>query len=146
MSPVCFDTSPRRISTLSRDNVVTKPRLNSQSKKFMFTIVWSPSGFYVIDRFPNDAKVNSTYLVTNLFVSLEQTIFLRGRATHEKRLAIHVDNCSVHRSRVSTNSLEEHNILRMPHLPYLLDLALSCFYLFPTVKEKLERIHLADDD
>jgi hypothetical protein len=34
----------------------------------------------------------------------------------------------------------------MPHSPYSLDLAFSYFYLFPIVKEKLERIQLADED
>jgi hypothetical protein len=34
---------------------------------------------------------------------------------------------------------------RMPHSPYLPDLAFSDFYLFPTVK-KLERIHVADEN
>jgi hypothetical protein len=34
----------------------------------------------------------------------------------------------------------------MPHPPYSFDLASGDFYLFPTIKEKLERIQLADDD
>jgi hypothetical protein len=34
----------------------------------------------------------------------------------------------------------------MPHQPYSPDLANSGFYLFPTVKEKLERIQVADED
>jgi hypothetical protein len=34
----------------------------------------------------------------------------------------------------------------MPHSPYLSDLAPSDFYLFATVKEKLERIQVADED
>jgi hypothetical protein len=51
-----LNTSPRRMWTLSRDDVVTKPRLDIQSKKFIFTIIWNPSGFYVIDRLPNDIK------------------------------------------------------------------------------------------
>jgi hypothetical protein len=34
----------------------------------------------------------------------------------------------------------------MPQPPYLPDLARSNFYLFPTVKEKLERTHVADED
>jgi hypothetical protein len=59
---------------------------------------------------------------------------------------IHLDNCSVHTSRISTDWLEEHNIPRMPHPPYSSNLALSDFYLFPTVKEKLEPIQLADED
>jgi hypothetical protein len=34
----------------------------------------------------------------------------------------------------------------MPHPHYSPDLASSDFYLFPTVKEKLEWIQLADED
>jgi hypothetical protein len=58
---------------------------------------------------------------------------------------IHLDNCSVHTSLVSTDWFEEYNILRMSHPPYSLNLATSSFYLFPTVK-KLEQIQLADED
>jgi hypothetical protein len=35
---------------------------------------------------------------------------------------------------------------RMPQPPYSPDLAPSDFYLFPTVKERLERIQPADED
>jgi hypothetical protein len=35
---------------------------------------------------------------------------------------------------------------RMPQPPYSSDLAPSDFYLFPTVKEKLERTQVADED
>jgi hypothetical protein len=59
---------------------------------------------------------------------------------------IHLDNCSVHTSRVSTDWLEEYSILHMPHPQYSPDLVFSDFYLFPTVNEKLERIQLADED
>jgi hypothetical protein len=96
--------------------------------------------------------MNSDYFVTNIFIPfipfipLEQAIFPRRRAPHERRLVIHLDNCSVHTSRVSTDWLKEPNILSMLHQPYSPDLASSDFYLFPTVKEKLERIHLADED
>jgi hypothetical protein len=34
----------------------------------------------------------------------------------------------------------------MPYPPYLPDLAFSDFYLFPIIKEKLERIQVADED
>jgi enolase len=35
---------------------------------------------------------------------------------------------------------------RMLHPPYSHDLPPRDFYLFPTIKEKLERIQVADDD
>jgi hypothetical protein len=80
----------------------------------MFIIIWTLRGFYVVDRLPNDAKMNSAYFVTNIFPPLEQVIFLRGRAPHQKRLVIHLDNCCVQTSRASADWLEEHGILRVP--------------------------------
>jgi hypothetical protein len=90
--------------------------------------------------------MNSAYFMTNLLIPFEQVIFSRGRAPHEKRLVIRLDNCFIYISRVSTDWLEEHNILCMLHLPYSPDLTDSYFYLFSTVKEKLEQIQLADED
>jgi hypothetical protein len=90
--------------------------------------------------------MNSAYFVTNMLIPLEQMIFPRGRAPHAKQLVIHLDNCSVYTSRISTDWLDEHSIPRMPYSSYSLDLVFSDFYLFPTVKEKLERIQLADED
>jgi hypothetical protein len=59
---------------------------------------------------------------------------------------ISVDICSVHTSRVSTGCLEKYGIHRMPDQPYSHNLAISDLYLFSTVKEKLERIHLAHEN
>jgi hypothetical protein len=64
--------------------VATKLRQQIQSKKFMFTIIWNPTGFYVIDRLPNDTKINRDYFVTNTLVFLGQIIFPCRRAPHEK--------------------------------------------------------------
>jgi hypothetical protein len=48
---------------------------------------------------------------------------------------IHLDNCPIHTSRVSTNWLEEHDIIRIPQPSYSPGLALSDFDLFPTAKK-----------
>jgi hypothetical protein len=143
---VFVNISPRRIWTLSRHDVVTKPRLDIQSKRFMFTIIWNPTGFYIIDRLPNNTKMNSDHSVINIVTLFEQAIFPRGRDPHQKRLLIHLDNCSVHTSRASTDWLEEHDMHRMPQPLYSYDLVPSDFYLFPTVKEKLERTQVAYED
>jgi hypothetical protein len=126
--------------------VVAKPRLDIQREKVIFAIIWNPNGFYVVDRLPNNRKINNAYFLINVLIPLEEAIFPRGRAPHTKRLMIRLDNCSVHISRTSTHWLEEHNIVRMPHPPCSADLASSDFYLFPTVKQKLERIQLTDED
>jgi hypothetical protein len=79
-----FNISPRRMWTLSRDDVVTKSRLDIQSKKLMFRMIWNSSGFYAINRLLNHTKMNNAYFLTNMLIQLEQVIFPRGRAPHEK--------------------------------------------------------------
>jgi hypothetical protein len=79
-----FDTSPRRMCTLSREDVITKPKHQIRSKNIMFTILWNQTGFYAVDRLPNDTKMNSAYFVTNILTPIQQAIFPRGRAPHQK--------------------------------------------------------------
>jgi hypothetical protein len=98
--------------------MAARPRLDIQSKKIILTIIWNPSGFHVVDRLPNDAKMNSAYFVTNKVTQFEQAIFPRGRAPHQKRFVIHLDNCSVHISRASRDWLEEHDMRGMPQPSY----------------------------
>jgi histone-lysine N-methyltransferase SETMAR len=131
---------------LSKENAIIKPKHQIQSKKFIFTVRWNPTGFYVVDRVPNDTKTNSAYFVINLLTPLQQAIFPQRRALHQKRLVIHLDNCSIHTSRASREWLKEHDMLRIPQPPYSLDLAPSDFYLFPIVKERLERTQVAEKD
>jgi hypothetical protein len=52
----------------------------------------------------------------------------------------HLGNRSVHTNWASTNWLEEQGIHRVRHPPYSPDRAPNDFYLFPSVKEKFERI------
>jgi hypothetical protein len=115
---------------LSRDNVVIKPRQQIQSKKFIFTIIWNRSGFYVMKRLLNDTKMNSAYFVTNVLISLEEAIFPQGRVPRERWFVIHLDNYSIQKSRVSTDWLEEYDIVCRPQPIYSPDLALvtsTCF-------------------
>jgi hypothetical protein len=141
-----LNISSRRMWILSRDDVVTKPRLDIQSKRIMFMIMWNPSGFYVIDKLLNDAKMNNDYFVINVFILLEYVIFPQWRVPHQKQHVVHLDNCSVHSSRASTDWLEKHGMQHRSYSPYSRNLIRSNFYLFSAVKEKLERIQVVDED
>jgi hypothetical protein len=107
MSHVFLHISPRRMWTLSRDSMITKPRLDQESKIVMFTIMWNPSGVSLVDRLRDDTKMNSNYFLINLFILFEQAIFRRGRMPQQKWLVIHLENGSVSTNRVSTNRPEE---------------------------------------
>jgi hypothetical protein len=129
-----LNTSLRRMLILSRDDVVTKSRLDIQNERFKFTFIWNPGGFYVIDKFPNDTKMNNDYFVTNIIIPLEQAIFLWGRELYQKWLVVHLDNYSVHTSRASTDWFEEHG-MRIMLCPRYSQIWPSDLYLFSTVKE-----------
>jgi hypothetical protein len=92
--------------------------------------MWNPSGFYALDRLLNDTKTHSDYFVTNYIIPFEQTIFPRGRALHQKRLVVHLENCSIHTNRASRDWLEEHDIRRMTHPSDLFDLTPITFIYF----------------
>jgi hypothetical protein len=115
-------------------------------QKIHVSIIRHPTGFYVVERFPNDAKMNGVYVVVNLSPRVEQAIFPRGRAPHQKRLVIHLDNCSVHTNQASRDWLEEHDMRRVSHPRHWPDLAPCDFSLFPTMKAKLERTRVADKE
>jgi hypothetical protein len=89
-------------------------------QKFMFRIIWNPSGFSIADRIPNDAKINSDYFVINILSLLDQAIFPRESDPHQKRLAAHLDNCWLQNSQVSTDWIEDYGIHRMPYPPIIL--------------------------
>jgi hypothetical protein len=138
--------SPQRMWSLTRDDVATKVRPNIQTKKIMFTIMWSPRGFHVINQLPDDTKMNSTYYVNNVLQELYQCFFPHGHGPRSKYLVIHVDNCSIHKSAQSEQFMVAHKMFRMSHPPYSPDLAPSDFYLFGTVKNQLEHIQLSEHD
>jgi hypothetical protein len=84
--------------------------------------------------------------VTNILILVEEEIFPQGSAPRERRFVTHLDNCSIQISRVSTDWLEEHDIVRMsqpPCSPVLAPRAPTCFL---PLKKKLERIQLADEN
>jgi hypothetical protein len=98
-----------------------------------------------VDRLPHDTKINSDYFVTKSLISFEQAVFPPGTELHQKYHVVHLDNCSLHTRRASTVWLEENGMHCRPHPRYSFDLVPGDFSLFPTVKEKLERIQVADE-
>jgi hypothetical protein len=67
--------SPRRMWTLSRNDVATKPKHDIGTQKIMFTVIWNLLGFQVVDKLPTGTKMNNDYFVTNILQPLGQKIF-----------------------------------------------------------------------
>jgi hypothetical protein len=113
----------------------------------MLTIMWNSSACYIIDRLSNDAKMNRIYFVTNLVILLEQAIFPRGRAAHQKNLwfiLIIAPFTQIGSERISSNNMACNAC--QTHPLNSSNLALNDLYLFLPGKEKLEGIQLADEE
>jgi hypothetical protein len=54
-------------------------------------------------------------------------------------------NCSIHTSTATKQFMETRDMVSMRHPPYSMDLAPSDFYLFRTVKQRLELAHFSDE-
>jgi hypothetical protein len=71
-----YNISSRRMWTLSRNDVITKPRHDIQRKSFIHSIIWNPSGFSALDRLPNHSKMKSAYFLTNMLIPIDKRSFL----------------------------------------------------------------------
>jgi hypothetical protein len=116
------------------------------TKKFMFTVIWNPLGFHVTNKLLTGAKMDSDYFTPNTLGIVEQKVFPTGGNPHAKRLTMHLDNCSIQTSRTTEKYIRQHNMIRLQHPLYSLDLASIYFYLFPTIKEKLKDIQMVGEE
>jgi transposase len=113
----------------------------------MFTVVWNPLGFHVIDKLPTGARMNRECFTINVLARLEKEIFPEGRTAHAQRLiTVYMNNCSIHTSGATEDCMKQNNMLRVRYQPYSPGLVPCDFYLFPSVKEELKKIRMFDED
>jgi hypothetical protein len=51
---------------LTGDYIATKPKHGIPTKKFMFTVMWNPLGFHIVERLPTGAEMNSDDFTPNI--------------------------------------------------------------------------------
>lgn len=106
--------------------------------RIMVTIIWGVNGFYIIDLLPHGTSYNSDYFIDNILSPLNSIKGQIWSETTKRYLWLHLDNSKVHNSMKSNAKYGEYGLKRTPHPPYSPDLALSDFYLFGFLKDKLK--------
>jgi len=142
-----IDYSPTRIWSLSPDNLPQNVSHAIQSQKFMLTVFWGISGPVLIKWLKPGEKFNTTYFINDVIAEMFEVLRKQGRLKDKPWLRLHMDNARPHNSKDSTDFIERHKFVRMPHPPYSPDLAPSDFYLFGTIKDRLRSIqgHTAEE-
>jgi transposase len=110
-----------------------------QDKKIMVTIAWNALGFDLVEDLPKGRRFNAKYYRNNILTEL---IRIRPRAG-ERNLVIHADNASLHTAQKCRTFCAENGMRLATHPPYSPDLALSDFFLFGYVKDRLQGILFA---
>jgi hypothetical protein len=100
----------------------------------------------VVNKLSTGAKIDSDCLTPNVLAQLERKMFLDGRRAHANGRSVYLDNCSVHTSGASHVYLAEHSMIRLKHPPYWPNLALSDFWSFPTVTERLKHMEMVEEE
>jgi transposase len=112
----------------------------------MFIIIWSSQGFHVVDSLPDSTTMSSIYFTDNILMKTASAFFPAMRRERSPTVILHLDNCSVYRSRMAENFMEQNGIESMLHPPYSPDLAPSNFFLFPLVKKRLDQFECDNRD
>jgi hypothetical protein len=103
-----LDQSLHWMWCLARDAVSTVVRRDTHIQRFIFTIMWIPRRFQVVNQLSSDTKLDSDYFSTNMLASLREKYIPRDRAPHSKPLVFHMDNCSIHTSDTTQRFMSQH--------------------------------------
>jgi transposase len=82
--------------------------------------------------------MSSTDLTDNILTKIAAAFFPDERRERSPTVTVHLDDCSVHRSRIAENFMEQNGMESMPLPPYSPDLAHPDFFLFLHVKKRLD--------
>jgi histone-lysine N-methyltransferase SETMAR len=111
----------------------------------IFTIVWNPGDFHLVNILPKEFKFNASYYVTQIHDPLSKWRKTQvGRLN--RKLIVHTDNARPHTAQMTSQIMEQNSTQRAPHPAYSPNLAPSDFYLFDSVKQLLSGCQFADQD
>lgn len=87
---------------------------------------------------PKGSKFNSQYFIGEILVKTAQFYQEFNGQSNKRKLVVHMDYARPHRSKDSLTFAAENNLRFCHHPAFSPDLALSDFYLFGKVKDKLK--------
>jgi hypothetical protein len=122
----------------SRDLVPTRPIKKIDSKKSMFTLLFSGYGLLVLDSLPKGCKMNSQYFCDVVLGEAKRAVTTIAGESGIELMKIHMDNCKVHNSAKTTERLDEFQITRLPHPAYSRDISPCDFWFFGWTKNELQ--------
>jgi transposase len=132
-----FQTDYTRVWLLPESEPPKRVRQTINTQEAMVTIFWSPLGFPILEALGKRKTFASDYFYETIAPQFVEYAPMESRQARGRRLTIHMDNASPHRSKQTTDFLSSLRLISAPHPPHSPDLAPSDFYLFGKVKNLL---------
>jgi hypothetical protein len=133
-----LDYSRNRGSRLGTENAQERISQTIDTEKHMFTIFWSTTGPLVEDWLPTNASFNSTYFCEVIVPRLASAAFSDQAGQRKRRFYLYRNHTRPQNSRNPLRCVADNKSKRMPHPPYSQDIVPRNFYLFSTVKQRLQ--------
>jgi histone-lysine N-methyltransferase SETMAR len=106
--------------------------------KNMFTVFFKTTGKVFIDYMEKGSTITAKYYIENSLNPVIERMSQLRKKSGSKNLKILHDNARPHVTKTVTEYLKKAGITIIRHPPYSPDLALSNFWLFDRIKQKLD--------
>jgi hypothetical protein len=130
--------SRNHIWKLADENVPERISQKIKTEKHMLTVFWSTRGPLLQEWLPPGESFDSTSFCDFIMPCLSSAFFLGQTKRRKHQVYLRMDNARPHTSKRSVECVQHNKFERMPHPPYSPDIAPSDFYLFGTVKQRLQ--------
>jgi hypothetical protein len=114
----------------SRDQAPTLPLKRNESKKAMFTVMFSGHSLLGLHDLPKGLKMNSQHFYDVVPEEARQAATAITKKSGIEKVMIHMDLCKGHNSAKITKRLEEFQVTRLPHPTYSPDTSPYHFWFF----------------
>jgi hypothetical protein len=114
---------------------VAKHLINTPKVKV--TVFWNSTGLHVFDCLPEDRSFDAAYFIDHNLSKMEKLPDVRAAVNEKQKFIFHMDNSPIYLSKAVMERIKNIPLELAPHLPYSSDLALSDFFLFSYLKQKL---------
>ena len=118
-------------------------RTTMATRKIMVTVLFTRRRLLVVDILPQDRTFNAPYMVETILPALEAEVCKTSPMMRLRGWALHLDNATPHRARLTKRWLSDNNLTILDHPPYSPDVAPSDFGLFGILKERLKGLEVS---
>jgi histone-lysine N-methyltransferase SETMAR len=131
----------------SRATVPSRTFQKIDTKKSMFTFIFSECSLLTLNQLPKGQKMNTQYFCDVVLQETRESLTSIPEKSGIEGMMIHLDTWKVHNSARTTLQFQDFQVTRLPHPTYSPDISPCDFWFFGWSKEQMRgsEFHGADE-